>query len=291
MRLLFSLMLGAAQAIAQDNAGGERLSSILRQQEITASMLLLALAIAFGLGAVHALSPGHGKTLVAAYLVGTRGTLRHAIVLGGVVTFTHTISVFLLGLATLFLTQYVVPERIFPVLGVISGLMIVGVGGWLLVKRWQAARAGRVHHHHHHGHPHHDHPHETHDHPHEHSHVAEHDDGHHRHIPEGDVSMGALLTLGASGGLVPCPSALVLLLSSIALGHVALGLILLVSFSAGLALVLIAIGAAVLYAKRLAPARKAASHPIVGWLPVVSSVVIIVAGLVVTSAALGWIRV
>ena len=85
------------------------LSRLLHQREITLGMMLIAIVVAFALGAAHALTPGHGKTIVAAYLVGSRGTLKHAAFLGAMVTFTHTISVFLLGLATLFLFHYVMP--------------------------------------------------------------------------------------------------------------------------------------------------------------------------------------
>ena len=122
------------------------------------------LAVAFGLGAVHALSPGHGKTIVAAYLVGARGTFRHALHLGGIVTFTHTVSVFALGLVTLFLSQYVLPDRIFPVLGAVSGISIVWIGALLLWRRarWRAPALARARspasptitpHGHHHAHP------------------------------------------------------------------------------------------------------------------------------------------
>ena len=114
---------------------GDYLSRLLHQREFSFGMILIAIAVAFGLGAAHALTPGHGKTIVAAYLVGSRGTLKHAAFLGAMVTFTHTISVFLLGLATLFLFQYVMPEKITQVLGVISGLSIVAIGGWMLYKR------------------------------------------------------------------------------------------------------------------------------------------------------------
>src|ERR1017187_3588004 len=110
-------------------------------------MLATAIAIAFILGAAHALTPGHGKTVVAAYLVGSRGNLRHAVFLGAMVTFTHTISVFLLGLATLFLFRYIVPEQVTRVLGAVSGLSIVAVGAWMLHKR-----LCHDHHHHHHSH-------------------------------------------------------------------------------------------------------------------------------------------
>jgi ABC-type nickel/cobalt efflux system permease component RcnA len=247
-------------------------------------MLAAGLAVAFGLGAIHAMSPGHGKTIVAAYLVGSRGTPKHAIFLGGMVTFTHTISVFLLGFATLFLSRYVLPERIFPVLGVISGLTIVWIGAALFFRRLHVARhhhGGHDHEHHHHGHHHHGDHHHHHDH-----------GGHtHSHVPEGEVTLGSLIALGASGGLVPCPSALVLLLSSIALGRVALGLTLLVAFSAGLAVVLMAIGLIVLYAKHLLPdGARAAQSPVARYLPVASAAVITCAGLLMTAAALGVVR-
>src|SRR6185295_8750676 len=111
------------------------LSRLLHEGDLGWGMMLAGLAVAFGLGAVHALSPGHGKTIVAAYLVGSRGTAKHAIFLGGMVTFTHTISVFFLGFVTLFLSQYVLPEKIYPVLGAISGLSIVWIGAILLFKR------------------------------------------------------------------------------------------------------------------------------------------------------------
>src|SRR5207248_712444 len=107
---------------------GDFLSQLLNKREIGLGLVLMGLAVAFGLGAIHALSPGHGKTIVAAYLVGARGTFKHAIFLGGMVTFTHTISVFFLGFVTLFLSQYVLPEKIYPVLGAISGMSIVWLG-------------------------------------------------------------------------------------------------------------------------------------------------------------------
>jgi ABC-type nickel/cobalt efflux system permease component RcnA len=181
------------------------------------------------------------------------------------VTLTHTISVFAVGLTTLYLSQYVMPEKIMPVLGMISGIAIVWIGGSLLVHRLQHAR-GAIHHHHHHG-------------------------GHtHSHAPEGEVTMGSLIGLAVSGGLVPCPSAMVLLLSAVALGRVALGLMLLVAFSLGLALVLMAIGAAVLYAKHLIPDRKQTTeNPWFRWTPVVSAALITLVGMMMTAASIGLI--
>src|SRR5580692_8200681 len=129
------------------------LPRLLHQEQLTPWMIAVAIGIAFVLGAAHALTPGHGKTIVAAYLVGSRGTLKHAVFLGAMVTLTHTITVFLLGLATLFLFQYVVPQKLTQVLGAISGLSIVAIGGWMLYKRLRGA--GHTHtHDHDHGHDH-----------------------------------------------------------------------------------------------------------------------------------------
>ncbi len=289
------LSAGAAAQPGQTAPGmvvrGDYLSKLLHQGEIGWGMMLVGMVVAFGLGSIHALSPGHGKTIVAAYLVGARGTARHALFLGGMVTFTHTITVFFLGLVTLFLSRYVLPERIYPVLGAISGASIVWIGATLLYKRIRVAFGGSgVHFHPHpHGHDH------DHHHPHTHEHgglVHDHGDGHvHSHVPEGDISLGSLVALGASGGLVPCPSALVLLLSSVALGRVGLGLTLLVAFSAGLAVVLSGIGLVVLYAKNLLPdSQKTARHALFRYLPVASAAVIVCAGILMTGVALGVIR-
>jgi nickel/cobalt exporter len=239
-----------------------------------------ALGIAFFLGAAHALTPGHGKTLVAAYLVGTRGRIMDALYLGSVVTITHTASVFVLGIVTLYASQTVALERIYPVLSLVSGLLVAGIGGWLL---WKRAR-GHDQHHHHHGH-HHSHGHNHHhqdEHAHEHEHPHdEHENGHghhhHHHAHEERPGRGSLLSLGISGGLVPCPEALVVLMLSISIQRVALGLALLASFTLGLAAVLIAIGCAMVLA---GPAVSRLSGES-GWtkkLPVASAVVVTVLG-------------
>ncbi|HEV3334607.1 MAG TPA: hypothetical protein VG096_26645 [Bryobacteraceae bacterium] len=269
---------------------GDFLSRLMHQGQIGWGMVLLGIGAAFCLGAVHALSPGHGKTIVAAYLVGSRGTAKHATILGGLVTFTHTISVFALGFVTLFLSRYVLPETLYPILGAVSGISIVWIGGLLLYKRiaaWSHARA-----HHHHEHDHHEHEHE-HSHGHTHAHTHHHHDGSrpHSHVPEGEVSLASLIALGATGGLVPCPSALVLLLSSIALGRVGLGLVLLVGFSAGLATVLTGIGMTVLYAKQLLPDTQRAAHSgLFRLLPVISAAIIMCVGFIMTGVSLGVIR-
>ena len=273
----------------------DALMRLLHQQELTPWMIAAGLGIAFILGAAHALTPGHGKTIVAAYLVGSRGTLKHAAFLGGMVTFTHTVSVFLLGLATLFLFQFVAPPEVTQVLGAISGLSIVAIGGWMLYKRLH--RAGHTHSHdHQHEHAHvHEHPHvhadaheHAHEHPHDHSHAHAHSHSHgHAHMPE-EISWSGLMALGASGGLAPCETALVLLLTAIALRRIGLGLMLLVSFSLGLALVLMAIGVLVIYAKNLLPSGDGRSSWF-RWLPVASAAVVMVLGVLMTGVSLGWI--
>ncbi len=260
------------------------LSRLLERGHLGWGVVAIGMLAAFAMGAVHALSPGHGKTIVAAYLVGTRGTVKHAAFLGLMVTFTHTITVFFLGFATLFLSRYVLPEKIYPVLGAVSGLAIAWIGMSLFWKRLRAARGAAANGHHHH-----------HDHDDQHdggAYAHDHGDGHvHTHAPEGEVSMASLAALGASGGLVPCPSALVLLLSAIALGRIALGLILLVAFSTGLAVVLMAIGITVVYAGHWIPdSGKAAGHPAFRYLPVASAAVIVCAGVIMTGVALGLIR-
>jgi nickel/cobalt exporter len=295
MILLFGLLQGGASQT-------EPLTRLLHQQALTPWMIAVAIGIAFALGAAHALTPGHGKTIVAAYLVGSRGTLKHAAFLGGMVTLTHTITVFLLGLATLFLFQYVVPQKVTQVLGAISGLSIVAIGGWMLYKRVRGAGHTHSHDHGHdhdhqhdhaHGHDHaHDHHHHDHDHPHDHthSHAHSHGPGGHTHMPD-EVSWSGLAALGASGGLVPCESALVLLLTAIALRRVGLGLVLLVSFSLGLALVLVGIGVLVIYAKNLLPGGgNTSGNPFFRWMPVASAAVVMVLGMLMTGVSLGWIQ-
>jgi ABC-type nickel/cobalt efflux system permease component RcnA len=244
---------------------GDYLSRLLHQGDIGWSVMLLGMLAAFAFGAVHALSPGHGKTLVAAYLVGSRGTPRHAVFLGLMVTFTHTISVFALGLVTLYLSRFVLPETITPILGVISGLTIVWVGAMLLYRRTLGRRmapapAGLAH---------------------------DHGDGRlHTHVPD-EISVGGLIALGASGGLVPCPSALVLLLTSVAMGRVALGLTLLLAFSAGLAVILTAVGLAVLYAKHWLPdSATLGRNKAMRYLPVASAAFIVCVGIAMTLVSL-----
>jgi ABC-type nickel/cobalt efflux system permease component RcnA len=255
---------GGGQATTRDRGAGDRFGSVFERAAAGQGVLALLLLAAFGWGAVHALSPGHGKAMVAAYLVGTRGTARHAVGLGMTVTVTHTIGVFALGVVALALSAYVLPEQLYPWLNLASGLLVLGVGASVVRSRVRHARARTHGHHHHHGHTH-DHG-ETHDH--------------------GDLRPRNILAMGASAGLIPCPSALVVLLGAVAQHQIGLGLILIVAFSAGLAATLTGLGLAVVAAGR-ASARLSAvgGRRVVAVLPALSSLAIVGVGLVLTLQA------
>jgi ABC-type nickel/cobalt efflux system permease component RcnA len=282
------------QATSSAKTDGGFVSLIESDGQLTLLGALAALGLALVFGMFHALTPGHGKTMVAAYLAGTRGQARHALILGGTVTITHTAGVFALGIVTLSLSQFIVPDQLYPWLNLASGVMVVGIGTFAIrdrVRRWlrprrRTAAAGAAHGH---GHEHaHDHGHDhapavaqasAHDHGHEHGH------GHSHDVPD-ELSLRSLIGLGISGGLLPCPSALVVLLSAIALHRLAFGLALIVAFSLGLASVISGIGLAVLYARKLFTRLPSDHGRIVPMLPVVSAVIITVLGLVLTARSL-----
>ena len=322
----------------------KQLVDLISTPTVAPHVALIALLVAMVLGALHAFSPGHGKTIVGAYLIGSRSTPRHAVFLGVTVTITHTLVVFAVGLATLFASRYIVPEHLFPALSLLSGLLVLGMGVVLFMQRWRGARnavaevvvrkleraftrrtpassrsalrpiplatrprfgmTGRAT------------PHGVHDHgdghAHVHAHAHAHGDGHthahgdahdhgaglmhshgggtmHSHLPPGGdgepVSWRSLLALGVSGGLVPCPSAMVLLLAAIALNKTFYGLLMVVAFSIGLALTLIAVGFLFLYAR--SRFRKPLRHAL--WpqvLPVLSAMLITIVGLFLCYGAL-----
>jgi ABC-type nickel/cobalt efflux system permease component RcnA len=251
---------------------------LINAADLSPLTILLALAVAFGWGTAHALTPGHGKTIVAAYLVGSRGTVRHALFLGLTTTVTHTAGVFVLGFLTLFASEFILPERLYPWLGVASGLLVVGMG-WSLFRGRLRQLVGSASHPYDHHHPH------DHDHFHKHNH-----DGHiHSHLPPGGdgapVTWRGLLALGVSGGLIPCPSALVVMLSAIALQRIGFGLLLIVAFSLGLAGVLTAIGIVWVHAGRLF-GRVPAGGRLLRVVPVLSALFISVVGLGIVLQAL-----
>ena len=242
---------------APDRVADGGFTRLIGRRRLSALVVLASLAAAFFWGAAHALSPGHGKTIVTAYLVGRHGRVRDAAVLGGIVTVTHTIGVFALGLVTLALSQWIVPDHLYPWLNAAAGLSVIGIGLAVFRSRFRDWRHERAHEHNDHHHHHH------------------HDHGHDR----------GLVAVGISGGLLPCPSALVVLLAAISLHRLAFGLVLIVSFSLGLALSITGVGLVAVLA-RTAFARRSFDGLLIRALPAVSAAVIVVAGLAMTVRAL-----
>jgi nickel/cobalt transporter (NicO) family protein len=243
---------------APDRVADSGFTRLIARSQLSVLVILASLAAALFWGAAHALSPGHGKTIVTAYLIGKRGTPKDAALLGGIVTLTHTIGVFALGLVTLALSQWIVPDQLYPWIDLVAGFMVVGIG--LAVLRSRAAHAVA----HRHGHEHHH---------------------HHGHDHEHDISRRSLLAVGVSGGLLPCPSALVVLLAAISLHRLLFGLVLIVAFSLGLALSITGIGLGAILAKK-AFARRSFDGALIRALPAISAAVIVVAGVLMTVHAL-----
>jgi len=254
-------------------------TELMATKQSSLGIILVALAVAVGLGAFHALEPGHGKTLVAAYLVGSRGSIRHALLLGLVVTAAHTAGVYLLGVITLYASQYVVPERLYPWLSVASGVMIMALGLVLFARRY-SGKEGIISHHDHNHHPHEHHSHVSHEHRnHDHHGHAHHHEHAHYHALDRETSLRELLTLGISGGIVPCPAALVVLLSAVSMQRIGFGLLLIVAFSVGLAAVLIGIGLLMVSARHFMSRLQTNGELITRWLPLASSTIITLFGL------------
>jgi ABC-type nickel/cobalt efflux system permease component RcnA len=265
-----------------------RFTELVAAKNLTFWFLFTAALIAAGLGALHALEPGHGKTIVAAYLVGSRGTAGHAVLLGLIVTAAHTAGVYLLGAVTLCASKYIVPEQLYPWLGVVSGIIIAVLAAYLMIRAWTG---------------------ETGDHSHEvaeaHSHwfaafgrsrtakkvekagLKDFDDGGLRSKrPAKGVSLAQILTLGVTGGMLPCPAALVVLLGAFSLRRVGFGLFLILAFSFGLAAVLIVIGLLMVYARQFLASWKSDGSMTKRWLPAASAAFIMILGLGIAGRAL-----
>ncbi|HEX8766585.1 MAG TPA: sulfite exporter TauE/SafE family protein [Candidatus Acidoferrum sp.] len=229
-------------------------TQLVGTKEISLGIALLAALISAGLGALHALEPGHGKTIVAAYLVGSRGTGKHALLLGTIVTAAHTAGVYLLGFITIYAQKYILPERIYPFLGVLSGVLIAGMGCYLLLQRYLGAEFSHTH---------------------DYTAAA---GGELARNPQTQrsrtVSVRQLVVLGITGGVIPCPAALVVLLSAVALHRTVFGLYLIVAFSLGLATVLIAMGMVTVYAGRLMSRLHLEGPFLQKWLPMGSAAMI-----------------
>ncbi len=282
---------GAAVRAPSANTPGNTLTRLVRDQQSTPGFYITAFAIALGLGALHALTPGHGKTLVGAYLVGTRGTLRHAVALGSIVTVTHTGSVLALGVITLAASHILLPTTLFPLLEMTSGLLVIGMGLLLLVRRWRAWGSVRV------------------------ARrrraaalsaprpVAAATSGTHTIVINQPIQVNvydavlpresfalsgvnwrALIALGISGGMVPCPDAIAILLVAVAINRIVLGLSLIVAFSLGLAGILTAIGIMMVRSRRLFEGRTTFER-VAPALPLISALVVIGLGAGLTIGA------
>ena len=272
----------------------DKFAELIAVREITPTIILFGLLVAFGLGAMHALSPGHGKAVVGAYLVGSRGTAKHALFLGATVTITHTLGVFALGFLTLFASSYILPERLMPYLTFVSGLLVFYIGLMLFKDRLMPFLGYKPVPHQDHSHDYsentqdrfhaNDHSHSHGEHSHQHS-----DDGlththggsTHTHIPPEKVTWRNLLALGVSGGLLPCPSALVLMLSAISLNRIGYGIILTLFFSLGLAATLTCVGLVFLYVGKFFNNSALSENRIIKTLPVFSAFVIACVGAVI----------
>jgi len=259
-----------------------RFDALVSVERVSAAVVAVSMLAAFFWGAAHALTPGHGKAVVAAYLIGARGTARHACILGLTVTLTHTAGVFLLGAVTLYLSRYILPEILYPWLGVASGLLVFLIGLVLLYrhvdKRSQDRKAGHTHVEHA----------RPHDGEHSHAHYTHSHDGYtHAHLSADDskITWRGLMALGVSGGLVPCPAALVLLLGAISLHRLGFGMVLVFAFSAGLAVVLTGIGLLMIYARKLFE-RFSFETRVPRLLPIVSASIITLAGVGIVFGAL-----
>ncbi len=249
-----------------------RFTELMTSRSMSLWFLITAGCIALGLGAMHALEPGHGKTIVAAYLVGARGTAFHALLLGLIVTASHTVGVFALGAITLYASRYIVPEQLYPWLGVFSGLLIFALGGYMVLRRWSGLDVN-------------------------HSHNA---GGFHRDWFRGStpdqtapavaeegtsVPLYQLLVLGITGGIIPCPAALVVLLSAFALHRIGFGFYLIVAFSLGMATVLIGFGMLMVYGRRFMSRLRMDGPLTTRWLPVASAAVMTLLGAAISFRA------
>ncbi len=275
-----------------------RFTELVTTPHLSFWFLFTAAFIAAGLGALHALEPGHGKTIVGAYLVGSRGTARHAVFLGLIVTAAHTAGVYVLGAITLGASRYVVPERLYPWLEMVSGIVIAIFAAYLMMRAWTGDDTE------------HNHRHwfasnesryagesaqarplaETHGQPYPgQGEPCGCTGGQSVVRAEKEVPFSRLLTLGITGGMVPCPAALVVLLGAFSMHRTGFGLFLIVAFSLGLAAVLVSIGLSMVYARQFVARLKSNQSDgalIKRWLPFASAGFMLILGLGIAGRAL-----
>lgn len=267
----------AAPAVELAPTAGEPLAALIAG-DLSPAIVLLALLAAAGLGAAHALSPGHGKALVAAYLIGSRGSIGQALGMGLTVALTHTVGVLLLGGLVLVAGELFLPELVIGWLTLASGGLMAVLGGALL---WRAmvARTSPPHHH-------------QHDHDHPHAHPDRHPGvGGHSQAGPPTLTVRSVALLGIAGGLVPSASALIVLLAAVTTGRLVFGLGLIVAFGLGMAIVLGGLAVATIFAHRWLGSRIVSRGPTaaaaVRLLPIGSGLVVLAIGLGIAWSAFG----
>ncbi len=286
--------------------------SLLLQQGVTNAWLFIPSAVL--LGALHGLEPGHSKTMMAAFIVAIRGTVKQAVMLGIAATLSHTAVVWLIALGGMYLSQQFTADSAEPWLQFVSGVIILGTASWMFWRTWRGERAWK-HHQHHPDHTHHDHhAHDHHSHPH-HSHhgvthavtesgyshdplqeQGEYQDAHERaHANEirqrfanREATNGQILLFGLTGGLIPCPAAITVLLLCIQVKAFTLGAALVVCFSIGLALTLVAVGVGAALSVQHASRRWPGFAALARRAPYFSSLLIAVVGGYMLLH--GWVR-
>jgi nickel/cobalt transporter (NicO) family protein len=276
----------AIPAAAVPGGVAGEIPALFQTADLTPFVVLLSLATAAALGAAHALTPGHGKTLMAAYLVGTRGTPVHAVGLGLSVSVSHTIGILALASLVIGAQRIVDPDLIVRAAPVVAAIGIVAIGSWMLVgelRRRSARRARERAAEHDHQHDHDD----QHDHAHDHAHS--HGGIRHSHSPAdgASISWRSLFVLGLAGGIIPSTSALLILLGAIASGRAAFGIVLVVAFGLGMALVMTGIGLVVVGARgRL---DRVGTGPTIArlrtWLPLTAACLVLGLGIYLTFQA------
>ena len=248
------------------------LKEVLYYEQLSLSTLILVHAVAFVLGAIHSLGPGHGKSLMAAYLVGSKGRIRDALILSLTLTISHVFSVILIGLLALWLTDFFLPGKISKWMGLFSGIGILIIGCWLLISRYKVFKQKKME----------NQSSTTIQHRHPSIQVQNINPiNHHHHHYHSNLSTWSNIALGISAGIIPCPKAIVILLLALSLHKIALGITIILAFSLGISIVLVALGIIMVKASYLLKGRFEGRT--IQIIPIIGSVVIIGLGVFITA--------
>ena len=254
--LTIVFLLAATQPAFAHPGHGDRLLSNITEQILTPQLTITGLTLACFFGAVHGLTPGHGKTIATAYLVGSNSTFTQALILSAIVTITHTVGIFALGLTVLLASHYLLPEQLYYIFSLLSGITISVIGFWQLESYFNPPV-----------------------------------DEHHHHYSDCEASRRhrinskSLVSLGIAGGLIPCSEALILLLGAIAIHQEIYGLELVAAFSLGLGFTLTIIGSIAVYCRGWLD-RLPNFESVRTYFPLISAVAVSIAGLILTTEAI-----